>query len=46
MILLATLVYSAHRSEAHADPLVTPLHIPPVVLPVAAGLLKIGDKVL
>jgi quinol-cytochrome oxidoreductase complex cytochrome b subunit len=47
MILLAAFIYNAPPLEAHADPLITPLHITsPWYFLWLQGLLKIGDKVL
>lgn len=47
MILLATFIYNAPPLEAHADPLITPLHITsPWYFLWLQGMLKIGDKVL
>ena len=47
MILLSAFIYNAPPLEAHADPLVTPLHITsPWYFLWLQGMLKIGDKVL
>lgn len=47
MILAATFIYNAPPLEAHADPLITPLHITsPWYFLWLQGMLKIGDKVL
>lgn len=47
LVLVCTFIYNAPVLEAHADPLITPLHITsPWYFLWLQGLLKIGDKVI
>jgi hypothetical protein len=47
LILVSAFIYNAPPLEAHADPLITPLHITsPWYFLWLQGMLKVGDKVL